>query len=315
MYIVDGEKGFRAELKHPKAEKFSEAIGFSIYSNRKNTVDFFKSVFEMVWNERKLNEELIKASKIQNEFINVAAHELRTPIVPILGISEILRSRIIKKINSSSYFSEQRLERNQVIEMQDIVIRNADRLRRLTEDILDVTKIESQHLVLKKERFDLNEAILSIVHEFERQIATNSIGRNIKIIYDPINFDSKTTHTFVEADKSRVNQVISNLLSNAIKFSKEEGGTITVITDIEQPRKGQDHIIVSVTDTGTGIDQEIMPKLFSKFVTKSYQGTGLGLYISRSIVEAHGGKIWARNNGDGKGATFSFTLSLYSEKL
>jgi len=302
MYIIDGERCFRAELKHPKAEKFPDAIGFSVYSNRRNTVDFFKSVFELLWNERKLNEELLMTDKMQKEFINVAAHELRTPIVPILGLSEILRSRTIKDMSSS--------RKKQDLEMLDIVIRNAGRLSRLTEDILDITKIESQSLRLKKELIDLNDAIFITVEEFKGQIDTTITPGG-----DTINNNKKPV--FVEADKYRVIQVVSNLISNAIKFSKEVGGG-TVNVSIEREKRGgggEDHAIVIVRDTGKGIDPEIFPKLFTKFVTKSYQGTGLGLFISKSIVEAHGGKIWAENNIQGKGATFYFTLPILdSEK-
>ena len=312
MYIIDGERCFRAELKHPKAEKFPDAIGFSVYSNRRNTVDFFKSVFELLWNERKLNEELLMTDKMQKEFINVAAHELRTPIVPILGLSEILRSRTIKDMSSS--------RKKQDLEMLDIVIRNAGRLSRLTEDILDITKIESQSLRLKKELFDLNDAIFITVEEFKGQIDNTATpgGGNVKLLFETVDtINNNKKPVFVEADKYRVIQVVSNLISNAIKFSKEVGGG-TVNVSIEREKRGgggEDHAIVIVRDTGKGIDPEIFPKLFTKFVTKSYQGTGLGLFISKSIVEAHGGKIWAENNIQGKGATFYFTLPILdSEK-
>jgi two-component system, OmpR family, sensor histidine kinase VicK len=316
MYIIDSERCFRAELKHPKAEKFPDAIGFSVYSNRRNTVDFFKSVFELLWNERQLNEELIKADKMQKEFINVAAHELRTPIVPILGLSEILRSRTIKDTSSSDTSSSRK---KQDLEMLDIVIRNAGRLSRLTEDILDVTKIESQSLRLKKERFDLNDAILITEEEFKGQIDTTSTpgGGDVKLLFETVDTINNKKPVFVEADKYRVIQVVSNLISNAIKFSKEVGGGIVNIS-IETEKRGgggEDYAIIIVRDTGKGIDPEIFPKLFTKFVTKSYQGTGLGLFISKSIVEAHGGKIWAENNIQGKGATFYFTLPILDSEI
>jgi two-component system, OmpR family, sensor histidine kinase VicK len=312
MYIVDDEKAFRAELKEPEAETFSEAIGFSVYSNRRNTVDFFKSVFELLWNERQLNEELIKSDKMQKEFINVAAHELRTPIVPILGLSEILRSRIIKNTPSSEKNKESSKE--QSLEMLDMIIRNAGRLSRLTEDILDVTKIESRSLILKKERFDLDDIISNTVQEFKRQIETT--GDNVKLVYEESikngngsEDDNNTKRSvFVEADKSRIAQVVSNLLGNAIKFTNE-GGTVNISIDREKEGE-EDHIIVTVRNTGTGIDPEIFPRLFTKFVTKSFQGTGLGLFISKSIIEAHRGKIWAENNIEGKGATFHFMLPI-----
>ncbi len=263
-----------------------------------------------------LNEELIKADKMQKEFINVAAHELRTPIVPILGLSEILRSRTIKDTSSSDTSSSRK---KQDLEMLDIVIRNAGRLSRLTEDILDVTKIESQSLRLKKERFDLNDAILITEEEFKGQIDTTSTpgGGDVKLLFETVDTINNKKPVFVEADKYRVIQVVSNLISNAIKFSKEVGGGIVNVS-IEIEKRGgggEDYAIIIVRDTGKGIDPEIFPKLFTKFVTKSYQGTGLGLFISKSIVEAHGGNIWAENNIQGKGATFYFTLPILDSEI
>jgi signal transduction histidine kinase len=236
-------------------------------------------------------EKLKESDKMKSEFINIAAHELRTPILPILGISQILRAKVDDK------------ER----EYMDVIIRNAKRLQRLAENILDVTKIESQSLKLNKERFNLNDVITNtiddiILNTVFKNKKNNDEGDNIKLKYRPKNI-------FVEADRVRMTQVMSNLLNNSIKFTKEGGGSISINTE-----KEDNHILVSVKDTGTGIDPEILPQLFSKFVTKSFQGTGLGLFISKGIIEAHGGKIWAVSNNniiadDGeKGATFFFTL-------
>jgi signal transduction histidine kinase len=234
-------------------------------------------------------EKLKESDKMKSEFINIAAHELRTPILPILGISQILRAKVDDK------------ER----EYMDVIIRNAKRLQRLAENILDVTKIESQSLKLNKERFNLSELISTIVEEYKNEIGKDN--GNIKLVNSII----KDT-VIIEADRHRISQVISNLIDNAIKFTKK--GTITISIE-----KKDDWAIVSIKDTGTGIEPEIMPKLFSKFASKSYQGTGLGLFICKSIVEAHGGKIWAENNNnaaDGKkgGATFSFTLSIIKQE-
>jgi signal transduction histidine kinase len=179
------------------------------------------------------------------------------------------------------------------------------RLQRLAEDILDVTRIESQSLKLIKERFDLNEPISNAVQDYRNQIEKDN--RNIKLLFSPSKQD-----IVVEADRSRLTQVISNLLSNALKFTKE--GTISISTEKKESR-----VIVSVKDTGTGIDSEILPRLFSKFSAKSFEGTGLGLFISKNIVETHGGKIWAENNDDDdaygeKGATFYFMLPLIDQQ-
>ena len=288
MLIVDNTKFLKVEIRKPNSEIFSEAIGFAIYSNSRHSVDSFKSFFELLWNERKLNEELNRADEMQKEFINIAAHELRTPIQPILGLSEVLHDKI---------------KDTKQIELIDAIIRNAKRLQRLTEDILDVSKIESQSLNLNKQQFNLNDVISNVVQDYPKQIENgNNSNSNVKLSYKP-----EDKLVVVEADKARIVQVISNLLSNAVKFTKVKGCTITITTE----KKQNQEIIVKIKDTGTGIDPEILPRLFSKFASKSERGgTGLGLFIAKNIVEAHGGEIWAENNADRKGATFSFSLQL-----
>ena len=265
---------------------------------------------------RTANEQLRNHDKMQKEFINVAAHELRTPIVPILGFSELLYS--------NAKGQQRQVQEEEQKEMLEIILRNANRLHQLTEDILDVTRIESHSLQIRKERFNLNDVILNIIEDYKKQIANRNNG-NVKLIYEPAN--SGNTSTLVEADRRRLTQVISNLLNNAIKFTEE--GTVTVTTsmikgkdvgrDRREGERAAEEVVIAIKDTGTGIDPELMPRLFAKFATKSYQGTGLGLFIAKSIVEAHGGKMWAENNNKGsdsdrkhKGATFYFTLPVVS---
>jgi signal transduction histidine kinase len=173
-------------------------------------------------------------------------------------------------------------------------------LERLASDILDVSKIESQSLKLNKERFNLNNVLYDTIQDIRNHLADdNGLGGSVKVYYKPKDI-------IVEADKGRLTQVVSNLLNNAVKFTEE--GVISVSAET----KG-DQVIITIRDTGQGIASEISPRLFSKFATKSETGTGLGLFISKSIVEAHGGKIWAENNSDGKGATFSFSIPLTRE--
>jgi two-component system sensor histidine kinase VicK len=295
LFVVDRTKFMRFELKEPKAEEFSEAIELVIFSNNKSSVESSKSFFELLWNERiqqeklKEYEKLKEADKMKTEFIHVAAHELRTPIQPIIGLGEVLRSK-------------DRLKAEEYEEYLDVIIRNARRLQQLADDILDVTKIESQSLKLKKESFDLQELITAVVNEHGEIIKKSN--RNIKLAYVPKD-ERGSKSILVDADRGRISQVVSNLLSNAIKFTEE--GSVIVTTEIND-NDNKNAIIVRVKDSGVGIDCEILPKLFAKFVSKSFQGTGLGLFISKSIIEAHGGKIWAENNSDGKRATFSFTL-------
>ena len=179
----------------------------------------------------------------------------------------------------------------------DVISRNAKRLQRLTEDILDVTKIESQSLNLKKEIFNLNEIVINVLAEYGSRTGGKN---NVKITFVP------KGDFIVEGDRGRLGQVLSNLMNNAIKFTQE--GNIDISLKKLQDDKD---VILSVKDTGSGIDPDIMPRLFTKFATKSHIGTGLGLYISKSIIEAHGGRIWAENNSNGKGATFSFSLPIF----
>jgi signal transduction histidine kinase len=235
----------------------------------------------------KANEQLKNQEKMQKEFINVAAHELRTPIQPILGLSELLQSK------------EENEEKHKLL---GAITRNAKRLHRLTEDILDISKIESQSLKLHKEQFNVNDLISNIVQDYRNQIEKD----DITLLYK----SKEDTNFLVEADRYRITQVISNLLDNAIKFTKE--GTISVTLE-KKKEVNQQEVLVSVKDSGTGIHRDILPRLFSKFATKAEKGTGLGLFISRSIVEAHGGRIWGENNVDGKGARFSFTLPLLEQ--
>ncbi|HKG30278.1 MAG TPA: HAMP domain-containing sensor histidine kinase [Nitrososphaeraceae archaeon] len=289
LFIVDRAKLMRFELKEPKAEQFSDAIGFIIFSNNKASVDSSKSLFELLWNERiqqeKLKEydKLKEADKMKTEFINVAAHELRSPIQPVLGLSEFL-------LNQVGNIEQYR-------DLLNAINRNAKRLQQLTENILDVSKIESHTLELHKEKVNINEKIRKVINDVNCQIHNSD---KLKIVFlEPEN------SVYVEGDEIRLYQTIANLLTNAIKFTKE--GTISISAGLKH---NTNELIISVSDSGEGIHPVIMPRLFTKFATKSNMGTGLGLFISRNIIEAHGGRIWAENNADRKGATFSFSLPL-----
>jgi signal transduction histidine kinase len=220
-------------------------------------------------------EQLKDHDRMQREFINVAAHELRTPTQAIIGYSDLFYLRPESREESIKGIS-----------------RNAERLESLTRDILDVTRIEGHRLDLNKEKFDISEVVGSAIDDIRGRVDDS----NIKFEYTP-------RKIVVEADRMRISQVVSNLLSNAVKFTKQ--GTVSISVDNEDGE-----VVVSVRDTGPGIDPEIIPRLFTKFTSKSQTGTGLGLFISKSIIEAHGGKIWAENNKDEKGATVTFRLPL-----
>ena len=306
IVVVDRNESLVIEKKDDSKQNFTEAVGMATYSNSKPTVLSYVSIFENLWRQSELyhllkdsnkqleqaNDQLKIHDRTQKEFVNVAAHELRTPIQPILGLTQIIYSKMDKDV--SPYEKEKQKE------MLEVVIRNANRLQRLSEDILDVTRIESQNLNLKLERLDLDEIISSAINDAKR----SHENKNVSLLYQRDKYDNNDP-IFIEADRGRLNQVISNLISNAIKFTKE--GSIVVNAKKEDKEKHK--VVVNVKDTGIGIDPEVLPRLFQKFATKSYQGTGLGLYISKNIVEAHGGEMWAENNTGEKGAVFYFTLS------
>jgi signal transduction histidine kinase len=291
LVLIDNEHFMIIELKDDTRDNSYDAAGLSTYSNSKSIILSYASIFEILWRQNELYEQLKVQGKMQKEFINIAAHELRTPIQPILGLTQVLSSKLAYGKGAG----------REEAELLNVITRNAKRLHQLTENILDVTKIESNSLQLNKERFNLRELILNSMSDFKGQLKENDAR---------IELPSKE-HIFIDADKTRIGQVISNLLNNAIKFNQmensKESRSISVTLD-ENTHDNNNEVIVRIKDTGTGIAPEIMPRIFTKFVTKSERGTGLGLFISKSIIEAHGGRIWAENNKVGRGATFSFSL-------
>jgi signal transduction histidine kinase len=241
----------------------------------------------MVENLNQSNQQLLQTieklkaenSKLQL-FINIAAHELRTPIMPIIGYSEILQEEIGERKEIKG------------------IIYNAKRLDQLAGNILEGAKIENQTLQLRKEQFNLKDILTDIIDDYDNLLAVKG-RKDVKLRYEPKDI-------LLVADKVRVGRVISNLLNNAIKFTAS--GEIIISTTQTKHNYGSEEIQVSIKDTGTGLSPAILPKLFSKFVSTDSGGTGLGLFVSKNIVEAHGGKIQAQNNDDGKGATFSFII-------
>ena len=293
VIVVDRKESLIVELRDDTKENYYDAAGLAAYSNSRPIALSYVSIFESLWKQGELYEQLKAYNIMQRDFINIAAHELRTPIQPILGLSQVVSPKV----------GEEEREHMRVI------IRNAKRLQRLTENILDVTKIDNHSLKLQKERFNLIDLISRIVQDFRNQIDNPNL---LLVCQFEEKQEDKNDLTFVRADKSRLIQVISNLLSNAIKFTKEGIISVNVEKQVKEKEKGirQDEAIITVRDVGVGIDSKLLDRLFSKFATKSFAGTGLGLFISKSIVEAHGGRIWAENNSDGRGATFIFTLPL-----
>jgi len=237
----------------------------------------------------KKNNQLETQNQMQKEFISITAHDLRTSIQSIIWYSELLE------------IDPQLCEK-----YVNLIIRNIKRLERLTQNILDVARIENNLLRLDKQRFNLENLILLVINEYKQQLDKDEKSNDLQITYENPKQDDKGI--IIYADKARVTQVISNLIENAIKFTTK--GKITITIDKKNNKKNDDvnTVTVNIYDTGSGIHPDVLPRLFSKFATKSVQGTGLGLFISKSILDAHGCKIWAENNTDGKGATFTFNL-------
>ena len=233
-------------------------------------------------------KKLTYHDKLQKEFIDIAAHEFRTPIQSVLAYSEMIYKNLK---NFDQYF--------------DKIIRNAKRLEKLTEDVLDVSRIEGKNFQLTKSYFDLDQTINRVIEDHEKE----ALEKDVKISFES---RDNVTNT-IYADEARLQQVIDNLLSNAINFTNNGNIMITAYRGNEDNNgkiddSDKEAVVVEIKDTGTGINPDMMPRLFEKFATRSISGTGLGLYISKSIVDSHGGKIWAYNNKDGKGATFTFAL-------
>jgi signal transduction histidine kinase len=263
----------------------------------------------------KANEELRRKDRLKDEFINIAAHELRTPIQPILTLTDVLRDKLRNRANNinntsgSGGISNSNSNSNndaataaldpETEHILDIIIKDAKRLSRLSQGILDVARIESKEFDLNLQRFDIVSALSDFVIDFKRQIAKDR--QDLNLVFEPEAVDGKV---YVNADRDKIIQVVSNLVSNAIKFTRD--GTISVQVGINPQNKKE--VAISIKDTGVGIDPTVLPELFTKYSSRSIGGIGLGLYIAKNIVEAHGGKIWVENNADGKGVTFFFTL-------
>ena len=291
--IIDRKSVFIIDVKDDSKDILTEAVGFATYHVSKSRTDSYSFIFDTLWRQADLHESLRDANKnllgayeklkehdaMEKEFIDLAAHELRTPSQSIIGYSELLKDSP---------------KRNKKYE--EAISRNAERLYSLVTNMLSVARIESQTMKLNKTFFDLNVKIQNVINDV---VISPDKRDKVEIKFKPIG------RINILADKEKIFQVFANLLNNAIKFTGH--GTITIT--LEQNDK-TDEGIITFKDSGMGINQEIIPHLFSKFKTKSEKGLGLGLFISKSIIEAHQGKLEAYNNVDSNGATFVVTLPL-----
>lgn len=287
ILIVDSCRFLQAEQKDSHTLEISKSIGFAIYSNSKRNVTSFKSFFKLLWDQYTVNNNLKNHEILQREFINIVAHELRTPITPIIGLTEYVRDKLKDK---------------EQIDLLNIVINDTRQLQNLSENILDITRIEGKIFELKRVNFNLNQLILDITGHFEKDTET-------KIKKVRFNYSNNLKSDYIlYTDKYRIGKVLSNLISNSVKFISDDG---IISVNVEEKRiHHKEMVVVSVKDNGDGINPDIRSRLFTKFVSKSFYGTGLGLYICKNIIEAHGGSIWTENNKDDKGAIFRFSIPL-----
>ncbi|WP_187147541.1 ATP-binding protein [Candidatus Nitrososphaera gargensis] len=302
MIIVDKKVLLVVETKDDARRIFSQAIGLALYSNSKATVVPCASIFESLWRETYLYEKSRDAERIKGEFVNIAAHELRNPIMPILNGADLIQQGLMKHKDK---FRKEDFE--ELFSSASLVIRNASKLMKLSEDILQVSRIESGVLSLNLEEVDLEKLVNTVIADIEKKY----LGErdDVRIIFDSkldiadssSSGSSSENGTKIYCDGPKIWQTLYNLIDNAVKFT--ESGEVGISASVF---KGE--VMIQVQDSGKGIDPEIMDRLFEKFASKSNGGTGLGLFVSKKIVEAHGGRIWATQNKEKGGAIFTFTL-------
>ena len=290
--IVDRKFSMTAELANDYTEIPTESIGLSTFSNSKATVLYYISMFENLWKQsdlyektENLYEKLKKTNETQIQFIKETAHEIGNPIQSILGLAEVI-------------LSNKNLEVVHLDDLIKIIIKNAKKIKLLTDNILEVARIDSHFLSLKMEEFDLVELVKDLLKDLNNQIQNKKLSLILKCKEDSI---------LIVADKLRLNQVFLNIINNAINVLQE--GEIIVFLE----RHDNNTVLVRIIDDGPGIPSNIKDTLFTKFVTGSKSGTGLGLYICKNIIENHGGKIWAENNKN-KGANFNFIIPITSKQ-
>ena len=347
--VTDKKECLIMEIKNIEEEEktITPLIGFSIYSNSIPTVLSYCSIFEMVRNQSILAQELKHEGEVKDDFINTAAHELRTPTQAITGYTEMNDELFDVILKDRKKMTDDELARIivKLYEHHESISRNASRLNILTNNLLDVAKFESNNsgdIILQKEKVDLVKEIDDLIEgQFNHKVREKGIKVNF------IN-NSMGEQCWVYSDRLRLNQILVNLIDNAVKFTKKDDSINIMIKNsddfelnlnetgldetnrvfrdsrsksddfIQKERNSEKEgekiereeglVYVGISDTGKGISPKILPKLFEKFTTDSEFGTGLGLFIAKKLVEAHGGRIWAFNNNDGIGSTFVFSL-------
>jgi two-component system sensor histidine kinase VicK len=293
LLIVDGKFSLVIETKNDAKGIFEEAVGLATFSNSKPTVLPYVTIFESFWRETDLYEKAREADRLKEEFVNIAAHELRNPICPIIASAELAMESI------GTLRGEGKLDNLTLDDLNEnisVIARNASRLYKLSEDILQVSRIESGSFTLHLEQVEIKNLLETAIQDARKNVLTENKPVDIRLDY------RLADRFIIFCDSSKISQVLYNLLDNAVKFT--ENGTITV----SAVKFDDSSLVFKVEDSGIGISPEIKTRLFEKFVSRSNGGTGLGLYLSRRIIDAHGGKIGGINNQSGVGATFFFTL-------
>ncbi len=293
LLIVDGKFSLVIETKNDAKGIFEEAVGLATFSNSKPTVLPYVTIFESFWRETDLYEKAREADRLKDEFVNIAAHELRNPICPIIASAELAMESI------GALRGEGKLDNLTLDDLNEnisVIARNASKLYKLSEDILQVSRIESGSFTLHLEQVEIKNLLETAIQDARKNALTENKPVDIRLDY------RLADRFIIFCDSSKISQVLYNLLDNAVKFT--ENGTITV----SAVKFDDSSLVFKVEDSGIGISPEIKTRLFEKFVSRSNVGTGLGLYLSKRIIDAHGGKIGGINNQSGVGATFFFTL-------
>jgi signal transduction histidine kinase len=300
LLIVDRSYSMTIELRHDSKNNFADAIGVSTFSTSAATVLPYVTIFQSFWQSSELLERKRAVERAKDEFINIAAHELRTPMLPLSAAASYVEQDIRRLKDLSRQHSIPELEKivDSLESDCEILMRNTNRLLKTSEDILHVSLIETGAFNLELQEIDLDQLVESSIADTKKRYAYSK--KQVDIVYSRGLSTDNSMATAINCDMHKVGLVLSSLLDNAMKFT--EKGQIAVSLFLQDT-----YAVIKVSDCGKGIDPSIMDKLYDKFATRSEGGAGLGLYISRKIVEAHGGSLSAENNAGG-GATFTVTL-------
>ena len=297
LLIADKRLVLVVETRDDARSEFTEAVGLATISNSKASVQPYLSIFESFWQETQLYEKARDAERVKNEFINIAAHELRNPLMPIIASIDNLKDEIDEILDTVLAPKKDKIKEN-LDSSFGIILRNSVRLLQISEDILQVSKIESGTFKLNLEPVDMNSLIAQVISDVKKKYTGQKTGIRYRFESD---LEENVNGSTLFCDRSKITQALFNLLDNASKFTSN--GEIEV-----RVARHNHEILLEIKDCGMGIDPMVKERLFEKFVSTAEKGTGLGLYITSKIVEAHGGRIWAANNMVGKGATFSISL-------